>query len=501
MHAHLRSRRTLLAAVLPAALAALSLPAVADANVVGVFSGRDGNLLQYFHRGPAAANQVDVSARDGAVLVSDPRGVTPSAGPCRSVDPTTVSCAASAVQQIALVLGPGNDLATVNTDLPTSVFGEDGNDRYFGGQHVGVSRVTFEGGGGFDEAIYGGSTAGVTVSKDETANDGRSGRDRDNIRGDVEHLVGSRFNDSLNGDDAAAMEVFTGNGGNDALSGNGGPDAFAMTAAPDGADRVFGGDGVDQVDYGLRTRAVNVNLSDGGADDGESGEGDEIRQVEGARGGSAGDVLRGHPEGTAPMTLLGFAGADRITGARGGDTLDGGAGRDTIRGEAGNDLIQARDRESDTVSCGTEVDTADLEPGLDVVAAGCEKVQAVGKLRLTPNSIDARTGKPTRVRLSWRHPQSGTRLRSVTLRLIENGLAVGQITLRPREGRMTADGGVRLIRRASRITRRERTASARLAVGLDPSLAGRLLRLEVEATDTRGRRQLERDAGTIRVAQ
>jgi hypothetical protein len=32
-------------------------------------------------------------------------------------------------------------------------------------------------------------------------------------------------------------------------------------------------------------------------------------------------------------------------------------------------------------------------------------------------------------------------------------------------------------------------------------MAGRKLELEVEATDTRGRRQLERAAGTIRVAR
>jgi hypothetical protein len=32
-------------------------------------------------------------------------------------------------------------------------------------------------------------------------------------------------------------------------------------------------------------------------------------------------------------------------------------------------------------------------------------------------------------------------------------------------------------------------------------MAGRRLRLEVEATDVRGRRQLERNAGTIRVAK
>ena len=42
--------------------------------------------------------------------------------------------------------------------------------------------------------------------------------------------------------------------------------------------------------------------------------------------------------------------------------------------------------------------------------------------------------------------------------------------------------------------------TAQLALRLDKSLAGQTLKAEVEATDTRGARQLERDAATVRVA-
>ncbi len=38
------------------------------------------------------------------------------------------------------------------------------------------------------------------------------------------------------------------------------------------------------------------------------------------------------------------------------------------------------------------------------------------------------------------------------------------------------------------------------ALRLDEALAGQTLKVEVEATDRRGRRQLERNAGTIRIA-
>lgn len=45
-----------------------------------------------------------------------------------------------------------------------------------------------------------------------------------------------------------------------------------------------------------------------------------------------------------------------------------------------------------------------------------------------------------------------------------------------------------------------KTVAAKLALRLDKSLAGRTLKVEVEATDRRGARQLERDAATVRAA-
>jgi hypothetical protein len=51
-----------------------------------------------------------------------------------------------------------------------------------------------------------------------------------------------------------------------------------------------------------------------------------------------------------------------------------------------------------------------------------------------------------------------------------------------------------------KVSHRGKTAAARLAIGLDESLAGQTLKAEVEAVDVRGKRQLERGAATIRVA-
>jgi Ca2+-binding RTX toxin-like protein len=153
--------------------------------------------------------------------------------------------------------------------------------------------------------------------------------------------MGSFHNDTLSGSNSAPVEFIEGMAGDDLLLGHGGRDVFRTAAVADGADQIFGGADEDTVDYARRTRPVTASLSDGGADDGEAGEGDEIRQVETARGGSAGDTLRVHPDGTTPATLIGLGGNDTLIGARGGDTVNGGPGRDTVQTFGGNDVIQA----------------------------------------------------------------------------------------------------------------------------------------------------------------
>ena len=131
---------------------------------------------------------------------------------------------------------------------------------------------------------------------------------------------------------------------------------------------------------------------------------------------------------------------------------------------------------------------------------GCEHVK-VGVLRLAPKTVQAEAGRTARLRLSRRHPRAWRNLRGIELRLTGNGLPVGDITVRPRAERITADGAVEIVRKHTRLTHEGKAVVARLAVRLDDSLAGRTLRAEVEATDRRGRRQLERDAGTVRVAE
>jgi len=149
--------------------------------------------------------------------------------------------------------------------------------------------------------------------------------------------------------------------------------------------------------------------------------------------------------------------------------------------------------------CGTETDTLDRDSDENRVV-GCEKVQ-VGVLGLAPKAVMAVAGKTARVRLRWRHPQTWRKLRKVELRLARDGAPVGEVTIRPRAARIAAHGAVKLVRKETRLAREGKTVTAHLAVRLDKGLVGQTLKAEVEAIDRRGARQLERNAGTVRIAR
>jgi Ca2+-binding RTX toxin-like protein len=290
---------------------------------------------------------------------------------CFNVRATEVSCALSTVSRAELHLGSRSDEILPLTSLPIRVEGGGGNDRLLGGLTAGVSQVDFRGGAGIDRADYGLATSGVTVTKDEAANDGRTNLDRDVIRGDVERLEGSAFGDSLNGSSSTTItETLVGRGGNDVLSGNGGTNVYAMGAQADGADTVNGGSGTDRADYQERTRPVTATASIGDGNDGEAGEGDSLRSVESVIGGLAGDTLSAPFGSRVSYQLAGGRGIDTITGAEGPDVLSGGPDRDTITGAGGDDRISARDRLSDLLSCGLGTDTAIVD-AVDSVAS-CE---------------------------------------------------------------------------------------------------------------------------------
>ncbi|HEX8086031.1 MAG TPA: calcium-binding protein [Solirubrobacteraceae bacterium] len=155
------------------------------------------------------------------------------------------------------------------------------------------------------------------------------------------------LSDSISvGYSAAVRATLRGGSGNDTL--RGGPRN----------DLLIGGSGRDTVTYSGTAADVHVTLGAGGADDGITGEEDEVLEVERAVGGNGFDVLIGSESGNS---LYGGPGDDRLDGAGGADTLFGGRGNDLLQGGTGDDLFVA-DRSpdgSDTMQGGPDSDAAD----------------------------------------------------------------------------------------------------------------------------------------------
>ncbi len=186
--------------------------------------------------------------------------------------------------------------------------GDDGDDVLEGGS----AGDSFVGGAGVDTADYSARTVALTIDLDGAADDGET-VENDNVRPDVERLLGGSGDDTLTGNNA--VNVLSGGAGNDLLD----PGRGA-------GDQLIGGLDVDTVTYATRTATVTLD-ADGLADDGEAGEADAIdTDVENLVGGSAADRLTGT---TGANVLSGGSGNDVLDGRDGADMLLGGAGTDT----------------------------------------------------------------------------------------------------------------------------------------------------------------------------
>jgi hemolysin type calcium-binding protein len=508
-------RRQTRRALVAAAIAAMALPSAAQAGTVS-FSPDGRDMFYVAHSEP---NDVTLSTNDSEIIIRDPAGVDGDPNLCSFFTPGEAVCS-SPRGSVTVLTQAGND--QVEYRLPHAGFVDlgEGDDVLVAGTRLPTGRaiepVTYFDLAGNDRISYATADRGISVTpEDGQANDGRPG-DREQVQPVFETIIGSNFADAplfgtpgpdimlgLGGNDqitgGSGFDVLSGGPGDDRLNGLDGNDLLLMGASADGADTIRGGGGFDTIDYGDRTRPINATMNFNGADDGEAGEGDElIGSNEQIVGGKAGDTIRAPDGSTAAHSLFGLGGADTLEGADGPDTLDGGGGIDTLLAEDGNDSLFADDGERDTVKCSVGSDTATIDTVDD--ATNCEN-RTVGTLRLAPTTLRARAGKPARVRLSWRHPDGWKQLRIVELRLVRDRAPVGEISIRPSAKRVSADGAVRLVRKHTRLTRNGKTVTARLAVRLDKSLAGRTMRVEVEATDRRGARQVERDAATVRVAR
>ena len=262
-----------------------------------------------------------------------------------------------------------------------SVAGTAGGDTLAGGTGadllLGVGGPdTLEGGDGLDTVSYETHNTPVTATISDDCsgtpcalpNDGSAG-EGDQIERDVENLTGGSAGDLLRGTGDA--NVLVGGAGGDRLEGLVGRDV--LDPGFGNADIVIGGGSIDFVTYRSRTGEGLFLSIDGVANDGELGEGDDIRtDVEGIMGSDGDDVIVGHTN-RFDDTLLGFGGADDIDGRAGDDVLVGGQGADALRGGEGDDHLNSLDEATDpTVDCGDgTADVVQHDLTLDA-PAGCE---------------------------------------------------------------------------------------------------------------------------------
>jgi hypothetical protein len=502
-----RTRRALLAAALPAALAATALPAAAQAaevTAVGTEIVVDDNGGK-FSLGLEDNRLIVEALPSGELRLTDQVPLVVKTSTCLPVTGFEVRCVRpsnSPISRLVYNARSGDDQLRPTGSLPIRFAAGSGDDLYVGARNGAGTRVEFVGGGNFadrDLAHYTNAATAVEVTKDGVANDGRPGLDRDNIDADVEIVTGTNFGDRLVGQSGTLgeEEEFRPRGGDDVVLSS--PNVLTtvdMGAARDGADRIVG---AAEVSYAGRTNPIRASVGLDGADDGEAGEGDELVDVGGVRGGSGADTMFSAARRFG-ITLDGGAGDDKVIGTAQNDRLTGGPGVDFVFGDSGSDRLFTDDGDVDRVLCGdglTDVartDTAELE------ITGCETVEKVGTLTLAPKALTAAAGETARLRLSWTHPQSWRKLRAITLKLRTRERVVGRVDIRPHSARIADAGALELVRKRTRLTGKGTTVTASLALRLHDSLAGRTLTADVEATDSRGQRQLERDAGTVRVA-
>ena len=128
--------------------------------------------------------------------------------------------------------------------------------------------------------------------------------------------------------------------GNDTVQLLGDGAGFLADAGADGADTVgTTEDDASTIDYTVRTVAVSLS-SDGDANDGAPGEGDNIgSEATTLIGGLGADTIVGS---AVDNIIVGRGGANVLNGRGGNDRIEGGKGPDTLYGGSGNDRLFGR---------------------------------------------------------------------------------------------------------------------------------------------------------------
>lgn len=312
----------------------------------------------------ALGDEVDYSVGTGTAVTADIDGTADDGRSC----PATCEGDNVATDIENLTGDSGADTLTGGTNA-NILDGNSGNDTLAGGQGAGADGGDrFNDASGTDTVTYNPAsgtarTGNLIVDIDGTGDDGTAG-EADDLETNIENVIGGSGTDNitgstlvndLRGGPGTAADTLSGGAANDTLFGG-----LGTNTGPDGAD-TFNGDAHttgDTVSYAGRTDAITADL-DGTADDGGTGEGDDINTtVENLTGGSTGD------------TLTGNASANTIDGAGGNDDLAGGTGAaadgaDSLIGGSGTEDEVSYASRTDGVNTGT---ADDLDVDLDGVA-------------------------------------------------------------------------------------------------------------------------------------
>ncbi len=213
-----------------------------------------------------------------------------------------------------ILTGSGADERLLGGGGDDDLNGLGGNDTLEGGSGA----DDYDGGTGTDTVTYNPSSADLTVTLNNLADDGSAGgAEGDNVRDANEIVIGGVGADTITG--SANAETLNGGGGNDTLSGLG------------GADILIGGSGSDTATYaGVVGGTITL---DGAAND----PGGDNVQTENVIGGTGVDIITGN------------TGVNRLDGGPGGDTVNGGAGADVLVGGVSDG--------ADTYNGGPDIDT------------------------------------------------------------------------------------------------------------------------------------------------
>ena len=305
----------------------------------------------------------------------------------------------------------------VNVDLAAGTATGDGTDELtnigdvIGSSHddtiAGDDRPNdLQGGGGIDTVDYSGVTStsanGITLTLGVPAIvPGTTSAGADTLGG-FENVIGSPYNDSINGD--ANGNTIEGSAGDDTIDGVGGQDTVSYAHSPAGVSVDLGSglasDGYGNTDFIVTNSVENVTGSahddsltgDGNTNDLNGGDGNDTLAghsgndtLNGGNGSNTADYSAAAAGVTANIAagaasadgdggtdtylniqnLTGSGQADSLTGDDGPNTINGAGSGDTIVGGAGNDVLNGQNGGGDTIDGGTGDDAIDGGTGSD----------------------------------------------------------------------------------------------------------------------------------------